>query len=48
MLASKEVWVIANGAAKAEIIRRIVRGAIVPSNSASLLRRHPKLLVVRR
>jgi glucosamine-6-phosphate deaminase len=41
MLASKEVWVIANGAAKSEIIRRTVRGAIVPSNPASLLRRHP-------
>jgi glucosamine-6-phosphate deaminase len=40
MLASKEVWVIANGAAKAEIIRRTVRDAIVPSNPASLLRRH--------
>ena len=41
MLASKEVWVIANGTAKAEIVRRTVREAIVPSNPASLLRRHP-------
>jgi glucosamine-6-phosphate deaminase len=40
ILASKEVWVIANGAAKAEIVRRTVRDAIVPSNPASLLRRH--------
>jgi glucosamine-6-phosphate deaminase len=41
VLASKEVWVIANGAAKAEIIQRMVSGDINPSNPASLLRRHP-------
>jgi glucosamine-6-phosphate deaminase len=40
MFASKEVWVIANGAAKAEIVCRTVRDAITPSNPASLLRRH--------
>lgn len=40
MLASKEVWVIANGTGKAEIVQRTVREAIVPSNPASLLRRH--------
>jgi glucosamine-6-phosphate deaminase len=40
MLASKEVWVIANGTAKAEIVRRTVRDEITPSNPASLLRRH--------
>ena len=41
ILASREVWVIANGTAKAEIVRRTVRDAVVPSNPASLLRRHP-------
>lgn len=40
LLASKEVWVIANGTAKAEIVHRTVRDAIAPSNPASLLRRH--------
>lgn len=40
MLASKEIWVIANGTAKAKIVRRTVRGAIARSNPASLLRRH--------
>ena len=41
MLASKEVWLVANGTAKAGIIRQTVRGEISPSNPASLLRRHP-------
>jgi glucosamine-6-phosphate deaminase len=41
LLASKEVWLLANGAAKAEIIRRTVRDEISASNPASLLRRHP-------
>jgi glucosamine-6-phosphate deaminase len=41
VLASKEVWLIANGAAKAGIIQQTVRGEISSSNPASLLRRHP-------
>jgi glucosamine-6-phosphate deaminase len=41
ILGSKEVWVLANGAAKASIIRQTVEGEISPSNPASLLRRHP-------
>jgi glucosamine-6-phosphate deaminase len=41
VLAAKEVWLLANGAAKAEIIRQTVRGEVSPSNPASLLRRHP-------
>ena len=41
VLASKEVWLVANGAAKAAIIEQTVRGEISPSNPASLLRRHP-------
>ena len=41
LLASKEVWLLANGPAKAGIIRQTVRGEIGPSNPASLLRTHP-------
>ena len=41
ILASKEVWVLANGAAKAGITEQTVRGDISSSNPASLLRRHP-------
>lgn len=41
VLASKEVWVLANGAAKAGIIQQTVRGEISSANPASLLRRHP-------
>ena len=41
VLASKEVWLVANGAAKAGIVQQTVRGDISPSNPASLLRRHP-------
>jgi glucosamine-6-phosphate deaminase len=41
ILESKEVWVVANGAAKAGIIQQTIRGEISSSNPASLLRRHP-------
>ena len=41
VLASKEVWLLANGPAKAGIIQQTIRGEIGPSNPASLLRRHP-------
>jgi glucosamine-6-phosphate deaminase len=41
VLASKEVWLLASGAAKAGIIQQTVQGDIGPSNPASLLRRHP-------
>jgi glucosamine-6-phosphate deaminase len=41
ILESNEVWLIANGAAKAGIIQRTVHGDISSSNPASLLRRHP-------
>lgn len=41
ILASKEVWVLANGGGKADIIRRTVQGEISPENPASLLRAHP-------
>ena len=45
VLASTEVWVLANGAGKADIIRRTVRGEIGPSNPASLLRHHSNCLL---
>lgn len=45
VLASKEVWVLANGAAKAGIIQQTLRGYISPANPASLLRRHPNFLL---
>jgi glucosamine-6-phosphate deaminase len=41
LFASKEVWVLANGKGKAEIIRRAVTGEISADVPASLLRRHP-------
>lgn len=41
LLASREVWLLANGAAKAEIIKRAVTGEIGNDVPASLLRRHP-------
>jgi len=41
ILASKEVWLLANGAGKAGIIQQTIRGDISSSNPASLLRRHP-------
>lgn len=40
VLDSKEVWVLANGANKAEIVERTVRGEITLGNPASLLRNH--------
>lgn len=41
ILASREVWLLANGRGKAEIVRRTLDGDISPDNPASLLRRHP-------
>lgn len=41
ILASKEVWLLANGQRKADIVRRIVHGEISTAVPASLLRRHP-------
>jgi glucosamine-6-phosphate deaminase len=40
LLGAKEIWVLAKGPAKAQIVRETVRGEIGPSNPASLLRRH--------
>ena len=47
VLASTEVWVIANGAGKADIVGRTVHGDISASNPASLLRHHSNCLLFR-
>src|SRR4029079_5296162 len=37
---SAEVWLVATGSAKAEIVRRVVKGEITADVPASLMRRH--------
>jgi glucosamine-6-phosphate isomerase len=39
--ASREVWLVATGSAKAEIVARIVKGDVTDEVPASLMRRHP-------
>ena len=46
LLASKEIWLIANGPKKAEIIQRATEGAITPEVPASLLRNHPNCFFI--
>lgn len=41
LLGSREVWLLANGSKKAEIVLRAVKGDIEPAVPASLLRQHP-------
>ena len=41
ILGSKEVWLLANGRRKANIVGQTAGGEIGPHNPASLLRRHP-------
>jgi glucosamine-6-phosphate isomerase len=41
LLASKEIWLLANGAKKADIIRRAVKAEVTTEVPASLLRKHP-------
>jgi len=41
LLGSREVWLLVNGKAKAEIVKRILQGPIDVSAPASLLRNHP-------
>ena len=45
ILASKEIWLLANGSAKASIIQRTVRGEVGEDVPSSLLRRHPNCFV---
>ncbi len=42
LLSSKEVWLLATGAAKAEVVRRLVRDKPTPELPASLMQRHPR------
>jgi 6-phosphogluconolactonase/glucosamine-6-phosphate isomerase/deaminase len=46
LLGSKEVWVLANGARKAAIIQRTVKGEITTEVPASLLRNHPNAWLI--
>lgn len=41
LLESKEVWLLACGAKKSEIVRRTLKGEITPEIPSSLLREHP-------
>jgi glucosamine-6-phosphate deaminase len=45
LLASNEVWLLANGAGKADIVARMVSGAVGPAVPATLLRDHPTCVV---
>jgi glucosamine-6-phosphate deaminase len=45
LLGAREVWLLANGPRKAEIIRRAVRGEVGPDVPASLLQTHPNCFV---
>jgi glucosamine-6-phosphate isomerase len=45
LLGSKEVWLLAAGANKAEIVRRALKGAIGTDVPATLLRNHPNCVV---
>jgi glucosamine-6-phosphate deaminase len=38
---SREIWVLACGAAKAEIVRTVIEGPVTPDVPATLLRNHP-------
>jgi glucosamine-6-phosphate deaminase len=45
LLASKEVWLLATGAAKAPIMQRVVKGPPDVSVPATLLQQHPNCFV---
>jgi glucosamine-6-phosphate deaminase len=46
LLGSREIWLLANGRAKAEIIQRTLRGPVDVSVPASLLRKHPNAWLI--
>lgn len=46
LLASKELWLLANGGAKAEILKLVVKGPVGEAVPATLLRRHPRSFVM--
>jgi glucosamine-6-phosphate deaminase len=45
ILASREVWVLATGAGKADIVERTISGAVTTDVPASLLQGHPRCSV---
>ena len=45
ILAAREVWLLARGAAKAEVVHQMLTGPITEDLPASLLRRHPNCSV---
>lgn len=46
LLGSKEVWLLANGAAKADIVQRLLKGPAEVSVPASLMQRHPNCFLM--
>lgn len=46
LLAAREVWLLASGSAKAEIIHRTVKGPITPDVPSTLLRRHSRCFLL--
>ena len=45
LLGSNEVWLLATGAKKAQIVRQALEGPLTPDNPASLLQPHPNCTV---
>jgi len=46
ILAAREIWLLATGVAKAEILSRALDGPVTTTVPASLLRDHPGLRVI--
>jgi len=46
LLASREVWLLANGAKKAEIVARTAKGEVTQDVPASMLRQHPNAWLI--
>lgn len=46
LLAAREVWLLVTGAHKAPILKRVLEGPVGAEAPASLLREHPRLLVL--
>ena len=46
ILGSREIWLLATGAAKAEILSQTLDGPVTPDVPASLLRGHPGLRII--
>jgi glucosamine-6-phosphate deaminase len=46
ILRSHEIWVLATGPGKASILQAVLHGPVTPERPASLLRTHPRVLVL--